>query len=68
MGDNEKVQHPSSPIELAWAVLDYQHLKRMESMIPKDQKNITTREVRDIFTAATQHLTLAVVQFKNLES
>jgi hypothetical protein len=37
-------------------------------MIPKDQKNITTLKYGATFTAATQHLTPAVVKYKNLET
>jgi hypothetical protein len=37
--DNEKVQHPSRPLAPAWAVINSQRLKDLDSMIPKDQKN-----------------------------
>jgi hypothetical protein len=42
MRDNEKVQHPSRPQAPVWVVLSSQHLIVLASMIPKDQKNITT--------------------------
>jgi hypothetical protein len=42
IGDNEYVQHPSHPLAPAIAVLGSQHLIALASIIPKDQKNITT--------------------------
>jgi hypothetical protein len=42
MGDNEKVQYPSRHLSPPEAVLNSQHLEVLDSMIPKDQKNITT--------------------------
>jgi hypothetical protein len=41
MQGNEKVQHLSWPLAPARAVLNFQHLKVLESMITKEQKNIT---------------------------
>jgi hypothetical protein len=65
MRDNEYVQHPSRPLAPAWAALNSQHLIVLASMIPKDQKNITTLKwsTGQLFTAATQHLTPAVVKY-----
>jgi hypothetical protein len=42
----------------------------LATMIPKDQQNITTlkRSTGQLFTAATQHLTPAVVKYKNLDT
>jgi hypothetical protein len=38
-------------------------------MIPKDQKITTLKSsTGQLFTAATQHLTPSVVQYKNLET
>jgi hypothetical protein len=42
MRNNEYLQHPSSPLAPARAVLSSQQLIVLESMIPNDQKNITT--------------------------
>jgi hypothetical protein len=66
MRDNEYVQQPSRSL----AVLNPQHLKVLVSMILKDQKNITSLNwsTRQLFTATTQHLTPAVVKYKNLET
>jgi hypothetical protein len=66
MRDNEYVQHPLRPLPLAWAVLNSQHLIVLASMIPKDQKNITTLKWSTglLFTAATRHLIPAVVKYK----
>jgi hypothetical protein len=49
---------PQAP---AGAVLNSQHLKVLASMIPKDQKNITTLKgsTGQHFTAATQYLSIA---------
>jgi hypothetical protein len=33
MSDNEKVKHPSRPLATALAVLNFKHLKVLESMI-----------------------------------
>jgi hypothetical protein len=41
-GDNENVPNPSNTLALARAVLNFQHLIVQESMMSKDQKNITT--------------------------
>jgi hypothetical protein len=51
----------------AWALLNSQHLIVLASMITMDQKNITTQKwsIRQLFTAATQHLTPDVVKYKN---
>jgi hypothetical protein len=70
MRDNEYVQHPSRPLAPAWAVLKSQHLMVLASIIPKDQKNITTLKwsTGQLFTAATQHLTPADVKHKYLET
>jgi hypothetical protein len=69
MRDNEIMQHPTRLLAPAWAVFNYQHLIVLASMIPKDQKNITTLKgsTGQLFTAATWHLTPAVVKYKNLE-
>jgi hypothetical protein len=57
MRDNEKLQHPSRP--LAPAIV-------LESIIMKDQKNKTEVRYRATFSIALQHLTPAVVKYKNL--
>jgi hypothetical protein len=66
MRPNEKVQHPSRPqLAPAWAVLTFQHLKVLESMIPKDQKTIITTlkySTGQPFIVATP----AVMKYKNL--
>jgi hypothetical protein len=64
------VQHSLRPLAPAWAVLNSQHLIVLASMIPQGQKNITTLKwnTEQLFTAATKHLTPAVVKFINLET
>jgi uncharacterized protein YjaZ len=64
---NEYLQHPSRPLALALAVLNYQHVIVLVSMITKDRKYITTlkRSTGQLFTAATRHLTPAIVKYKN---
>jgi hypothetical protein len=39
--ENEEVQHYSLPLAPAWAVLNFQHLKVIKSLIWKDQTNKT---------------------------
>jgi hypothetical protein len=46
MRDNKYVQHPLRPLAPAWAVLNSKHLIVLASMIPKDQKYITTLKWR----------------------
>jgi hypothetical protein len=55
MRDNEKVQHPSLHVAPAGAALNSQHLKSLDSMIPKDKKNITTL---NLSTAGRHHMTI----------
>jgi hypothetical protein len=57
MKDNEYVQHSSRPQAPSWAALNSQHLLVLASMIPKDQKNITSLKwsTGQPLTAATQH-------------
>jgi hypothetical protein len=64
------MQHPACLLAPAGAVLNSQHLIVLASMIPKDQKNTTTLKwsTGQRFIAATQHLTPAVVKYKNLET
>jgi hypothetical protein len=40
MRDYEKVQPFSCPLAPAWEVLNFQHIKVLESIIPKDQKTL----------------------------
>jgi hypothetical protein len=63
MGDNENVHHPSRSLAPAWAILNFQHLKVMKSMIPKEQTHVPTLKwnTGQLFTAATQQFTPAVV-------
>jgi hypothetical protein len=64
------MQHPSRPLAPALAVLNSQHLKVLASMIPMDQKNISTLKwsMGQLFTAATRHFTPAAVKYKNMEA
>jgi hypothetical protein len=62
-----KCDVPHVSLAPACAVLNSQHLIVLASMIPKDQKNITTLKcsMGQLFTASTWHLTPAVVKYKN---
>jgi hypothetical protein len=48
------------------SIANFQHLKVLESMIPKEKRNITTLNWSkgQLFAAATQHLTPPVVKYK----
>jgi hypothetical protein len=67
--ENEKVLHQSLLLVQARTPLNSQHLNVLDPIIPKDQKNITTLKgsTGQLCTAATQHLTHAVVVNKYLE-
>ena len=62
MRDNEKCNISHAPSGIQFPILNV-----LESLIPKDQKKYNNTEMKSgrLFTAATQHLTLAVVNIKS---
>jgi hypothetical protein len=66
MRDSEKVQHPPCPLATARAVLKSQHLKVNDHEGPRKYNNTEVKYRATFFTAATQHLTPAVVMYEYL--
>jgi hypothetical protein len=65
MRDNEKVQHHSRPRSSGLSCTQFQHLKVLESMIPKDQKNIITLGVNLLWLPLiTWHLPLWCINIR----
>jgi hypothetical protein len=59
----KKVQHPSFLLALAWTISNCQHFKVNDPERPEKYNN-TEVKYWQLFTAATQHLTPAVVTYK----